>query len=109
MLRSFCFFLNNSNFEDCFINFKDIRNMWWICFLFCLALLSGIFFFFVQFCGFIDILGIVVNFSFFYIYDVFDIFNDDLSVVDQGVCGIDICFVYQYVDNFVFMFIFFNG
>lgn len=71
------------------------------CFLFCLALLSGTPLLFAQPCGLTDTLGIAVNSSPAYTYEVFDIFNDDLSAADQGICGIDIRFAHQYVDNLV--------
>lgn len=52
-------------------------------------------------CGLTDTLSIAVNSSPTYTYEVFDIFNDDLSAADQGVCGVDIRFAHQYVDNLV--------
>ena len=74
--------------------------MWRTCFLFCLALLVGSSLL-AQPCGLTDTLSIEPNSSPTYTYQVFDIFNEDLSAADQGVCGVDIRFAHQYIDNLV--------
>lgn len=71
------------------------------CFLFCLACLSGLPHLLAQPCGLTDTLGIALNSSTTYTYEVFDIFNDNLSDPDQGICQVDIRFTHQYVDNLV--------
>ncbi|MEQ8707204.1 MAG: T9SS type B sorting domain-containing protein [Phaeodactylibacter sp.] len=75
--------------------------MWRTCFLFCSALLWGPSLLFAQPCGLTDTLGIALNSSPTYTYQVVDIFNDDLSAADQGICGVEIRFAHQYVDNLV--------
>lgn len=74
--------------------------MWRTCLLFYLALL-GVFPLLAQPCGLTDTLNIAPNSSPSFTYEVFDIFNDDLSAADQGICGVDIRFAHQYVDNLV--------
>jgi gliding motility-associated-like protein len=50
-------------------------------------------------CGLTDTLAIPANSSPTYAFEVFNIFNDDLSNPDQGICGVEIFFIHQFVDN----------
>lgn len=50
-------------------------------------------------CGLTDTLLIGQNQSPSFPFEVYDIFNDDLSGAGQGLCGVDIAFAHQYVDN----------
>ena len=52
-------------------------------------------------CGLNDTLLINPNSNPTFDYEVFNIFNDDLSNADQGICGIEIYFLHQFVDNLV--------
>ena len=74
--------------------------MWRTCFLLCVAYGAALPLI-AQPCGLNDTLSIAQNTSAEFTYEVFDIFNDDLSASDQGVCGVQIRFAHQYVDNLV--------
>lgn len=50
-------------------------------------------------CGLEDTLNISANASLTFDFEVYNIFNDDLSDLDQGVCAVEIEFLHQYVDN----------
>lgn len=50
-------------------------------------------------CGLNDTLLISPDASPVFNYEVFNIFNDDLSNPDQGICGVEIDFLHQFVDN----------
>ncbi len=74
--------------------------MWRTCFLLCIALGAALSLI-AQPCGLNDTLSIGQNKSTEFTYEVFDIFNNDLSATDQGICGVQIRFAHQYVDNLV--------
>ena len=50
-------------------------------------------------CGLNDTLLINSNSSPTFNFEVFNIFNDDLSDPDQGICGVEIHFLHQFIDN----------
>jgi gliding motility-associated-like protein len=62
-------------------------------------LLSGALAALAQPCGLNDTLLINNNSSPTFNYEVFNIFNDDLSDPDQGICGVEIYFLHQFIDN----------
>ena len=64
-------------------------------------LLCGAVWAFAQPCGLNDTLLLNPNSNPTFDYEVFNIFNDDLSNADQGICGIEIYFLHQFVDNLV--------
>ncbi len=53
-----------------------------------------------QSCGLTDTFVVVQNSNLSFDIVISDYFNDDLSDVDQGLCGIELGFVHQYVENF---------
>ena len=50
-------------------------------------------------CGLEDTLSIAANSNPNFAFEIFNIFNDDLSDPDQGVCAVEIEFLHEYVDN----------
>ena len=52
-----------------------------------------------QNCGLDAILPINANSLHSYEIEITDVFNDDLSAPDQGLCGVEINFVHQFVEN----------
>ena len=52
-------------------------------------------------CGLEDTLYINPNSTHTFNFNVFNIYNDDLSTADQGICGIEIEFSHNYVEDMV--------
>ncbi|HMQ47699.1 MAG TPA: gliding motility-associated C-terminal domain-containing protein [Saprospiraceae bacterium] len=50
-------------------------------------------------CGLEDTLLILPNNMHTFNFEVFNIYNDDLSNADQGICGIELYFTHNYVEN----------
>jgi len=50
-------------------------------------------------CGLEDTLNIATNSNPDFDFEIYNIFNDDLSDPNQGVCAVEIEFLHQYVDN----------
>jgi gliding motility-associated-like protein len=69
------------------------RLVFFFCFLMEATLLIA------QPCGLNDTLLINPNGSPVFEFEVFNIFNDDLAEPDQGICGLEIHFLHQFIDD----------